>query len=57
MHDRGLSEADARARVAAQLPSAEKERLADWIIDGEAAWPDSRRQVERVWRLLQGQAS
>jgi dephospho-CoA kinase len=53
MLDRGLSEESARARVAAQLPSAEKERHADWIIDGAASPHESRRQVDAIWERLQ----
>lgn len=42
----GLTEDEARARIAAQLPLDEKRRHATWIIDNGASLDDTRRQVE-----------
>jgi dephospho-CoA kinase len=47
-----LDEAEARRRVAAQLPQAEKERLADYIIDSSGSLEATRRQAVRVWTEL-----
>jgi dephospho-CoA kinase len=53
----GVSEGDARAMLAAQLPLAEKERVATYIIrndDDEAALD---AEVARVWALVEGRLS
>ncbi len=47
---RGLvSEADARARVAAQAPLADKLAAADYVIDNNGSLLQAREQVRRVW--------
>lgn len=52
---RGLGEADARQRIAAQNKQADKLRLADVIIANDGAIDDTRAQVTRaVSRLRQG---
>jgi dephospho-CoA kinase len=48
----GMTEAEARARLAAQLPSAEKVALADFVIDNAGSLDDLRAQVERVVSAL-----
>jgi dephospho-CoA kinase len=48
----GLSEEEARSRVRAQMPLAEKVARADWVIDNTGAPDATRRQVERVWEAL-----
>jgi dephospho-CoA kinase len=45
----GLSEAEARSRVAAQLPIEDKRRLATHVVDNSGSLEDTRGQVERVW--------
>jgi dephospho-CoA kinase len=45
---RGLSEAEARRRIAAQLPVEEKLRLATERIDCSGSLEDTRRQVEAL---------
>jgi dephospho-CoA kinase len=45
----GLSEAQARARIAAQLPIEEKRKLAAQVIDNSGSPEATRAQVERVW--------
>lgn len=48
----GLSEEEARARLAAQLPLDEKVKVADFVIDNAGSLADTRAQVERVYRAL-----
>jgi len=45
----GLTEQEARARIAAQLPLSEKQRHATWVIDNSGTIEATRLQVERVW--------
>ena len=47
--ERGMTESDARARIAAQVPIAEKERLGDIVIDNSGGLEATRRQVESAW--------
>ena len=44
--ERGVSEAEARRRIAAQMPVAEKLALAAEKIDGSGSFEETRRQVE-----------
>jgi dephospho-CoA kinase len=48
----GLSEADARARIAAQWPLAEKVRRADYVVDTGGSFEETDRQVETIVRKL-----
>jgi dephospho-CoA kinase len=48
----GLSEAEARARLAAQLPLAQKRALADHVIDNDGSREDLSRQVDELVRKL-----
>lgn len=51
---RGLSEEDARQRIAAQLPLEEKLRLADDVVDCSGTLDETRRQTDAlVGRLRQ----
>lgn len=45
-------EADARARLAAQMPDSEKIPLADYVIHNYGSLEDTRRQVERIYAEL-----
>jgi dephospho-CoA kinase len=45
-------EADARSRIAAQIPEAEKIPLADFVIRNDGAMEATRRQVERIYAEL-----
>lgn len=47
-----LSEADARKRIAAQMPQDEKKRFADHLIDTSLGFEDTRRQTQDVFRRL-----
>ncbi|UCC64100.1 MAG: dephospho-CoA kinase [Anaerolineae bacterium] len=49
---RGLSEAEARLRVEAQPPQAEKVALADVVIDTGGTLADTRRQVVAAWEAI-----
>ena len=49
-----LTEEEARQRVAAQLPLAEKERLADYVIRTDGAPEVTRAQVDGVAARLRG---
>ena len=49
---RGFSEDDARARVAAQISREERRGLADVIIDNSGGRDELERQVEQAWAWL-----
>jgi dephospho-CoA kinase len=50
---RGMREDEARARIAAQPPQADKVAQADVVIDNSGSLEDTRRQVETAWQALQ----
>jgi dephospho-CoA kinase len=52
---RGLSEADARLRVAAQWPTSDKASRADFVIRTDGSVEDTNEQVDRVLRKLSPQ--
>lgn len=52
VEDRGMDEADARRRMAAQVPRAQRLAAADVVIDNAGSLDDLRRQVEAVWAGL-----
>jgi dephospho-CoA kinase len=56
MRSRGMSEAEAHARVAAQNPQAEKLARADVIIDTSGTFAQTRKQVTQAWDRLMAQA-
>jgi dephospho-CoA kinase len=39
-------------RMAAQLPEAEKIKVADYVIDNSGALEETREQVRQVWQKL-----
>jgi dephospho-CoA kinase len=45
----GLEEAEARRRIAAQWPLAEKERRADWVIHNDGTREELFRAVDTFW--------
>ncbi len=53
----GMDEDDVRARMAAQLPLAERSRYADVIVDNEGSVAELERQVERLWDQLASRAA
>ncbi len=52
MAKRGLSRKKAEQRVASQIPSDEKRRRADYVIDCSGSPEDTRKQVERLFLEL-----
>jgi dephospho-CoA kinase len=50
----GLSDEAAEARLAAQLPLDEKRQHATWVVDNSRDLPDTRVQVENIWRSILG---
>jgi dephospho-CoA kinase len=50
----GLNESDARQRLAAQLPLAEKIRRADFLINSDGSYEDTDRQVDAVLASVRG---
>ncbi|HET6379604.1 MAG TPA: dephospho-CoA kinase [candidate division Zixibacteria bacterium] len=52
MATRGMTEDQARARLASQSPQEEKVAAADVVIDGSAPLEETRRQVEAAYRAL-----
>jgi len=47
-----ITEAEARQRIAAQLPTAEKVRRADYVIDTDGSFEETNQQVRRVYEAL-----
>jgi dephospho-CoA kinase len=45
----GLDEAAITARLAAQLPLADKRAHATWVVDNGGSLDDTRTQVRRIW--------
>lgn len=50
---RGFTEDDARARIAAQMPRAERRALADLVVDNGGGREALAAEVDRVWTWLQ----
>lgn len=48
----GLSEAEARRRLAVQMPLRDKVARADWVIDNGGTPEETRRQARQVWAAL-----
>ncbi|HEX2699298.1 MAG TPA: dephospho-CoA kinase [Acidimicrobiales bacterium] len=54
---RGMTEADARARVAAQATRAERRAIADFVVDNSAGRDDLGREIERLWTWIESRRS
>ncbi len=52
VHLRGMTEDQARERIAAQLPIEEKRRMADHVILNTGTMDDLRAEVQRVWQAV-----
>lgn len=52
MATRGMSEAEARQRIAAQIPQAERLAHATVVIDNGGSLDATRAQVETAWRAM-----
>ena len=48
---RGMTEVDARARIASQATDEERAAIADVVLDGNASADNLRAQVDEFWRL------
>ncbi len=53
----GLSQEEARRRIRAQMPAAEKKKLADYVIDNSGTIEKTRSQVEALWRKIAERSS
>jgi dephospho-CoA kinase len=53
---RGMTEADAKARIAAQATRDERLAIADYVIDNSGTLDDLGLQVDRLWRQLSNRA-
>jgi dephospho-CoA kinase len=51
---RGLSEADAKARIAAQATREQRLAVADYVIDNSRTLAELAEEVDRVWSALTG---
>jgi len=49
---RGVSEAEALARLRSQMPAAEKRKYADFVIDTSGEKTETLEQTRRVWEAL-----
>jgi dephospho-CoA kinase len=54
---RGMIEDDARARMAAQFPDADRTEAADVVLENDGSLSDLERQVEVLWRSLAGRTT
>lgn len=52
MHRNELSEAEARERVATQIPLEVKVRMADTVIDNSGSWTETEEQLRDIWEEL-----
>jgi dephospho-CoA kinase len=50
--DRGMSEADARARIAAQATDEQRRSVADVVIVNDGTLDELDAEVDAVWREL-----
>jgi dephospho-CoA kinase len=48
----GIDVEEARLRIAAQMPAAEKVKLADYTIDTSGTYSHTREQIESIYRSL-----
>lgn len=48
----GLDPAAVEARLASQLPLADKVAVADWVVDNSGSVEHTRAQVEQIWREI-----
>ncbi len=57
LRERGMSEAQARARIAAQAPLEDKAAVADVIIDNDGPVEELEQQVDELWADLRERAA
>ena len=56
VEQRGMSEADARTRIAAQTDPATKRPLATWVIENAGTHEELNEQVDRIADAIEVQA-
>lgn len=54
MASRGMTREEVERRLAAQMPDAERRRLADVVIENEGSLDELRARVEEAWTRLAG---
>jgi dephospho-CoA kinase len=54
---RGMDEADARARLAAQMPMEDKAAVADWVLNNDGTEAELEAQVDDLWAHLTSHAA
>jgi dephospho-CoA kinase len=54
--ERGMDEADVRARMAAQMPLEEKVAVADVVVDNDGTEAELEERVDRLWSDLRARA-
>lgn len=52
VEQRGMSEADARSRMAAQATREQRLAAADFVIDNRGSLDDLRREIDRCWAWI-----
>ena len=57
VRDRGMAEQEARARIAAQAPRAQRNAAADRLIDNGGGPEDLEKAVAELWRDLEGKTT
>jgi len=50
----GLDDAAITARLAAQLPLADKRAHATWVVENGGSLDETRAQVRRIWEQIRG---
>jgi dephospho-CoA kinase len=51
----GYTEADARVRITAQAPMADKIAAATWVVDTSGPLADTKKQLARIWEEILSQ--
>ncbi len=54
---RGMGEADARARIAAQASDEDRAAIATWVLDNSGSLEETRKQVEKMWEQVVSEAA
>jgi dephospho-CoA kinase len=54
--ERGMAEADVRARMSAQMPLEEKAAVADLVVDNDGSEAELEERVDRLWSDLRARA-
>jgi dephospho-CoA kinase len=49
---RGLSDTEARQRLAAQMPAIDKAARADFVIQTDGSFAETDAQLEQIWKKL-----